>query len=262
MKKITSIIASIFIIPSLFSQVGGISTSKLNTNAPETIGKNALEVEADFTFIGGNKQFDNHRSVETLPENFNDAELGVRMAYGISDKTDVGAYLDEELTILNLSGRYHFLDHEKFNVGTIAGFNVPLREAFKAHSLHDEDNTTAYVIGLTSSYYFSDCLSIDSDFQIQNYFKHLDNHHKEDIFINTDVGFQASEKWLIMTGVNYVFSHYTESIDNSENLTINPGVAFFPSNTIFNCTINFPFSVYGKNSEKQNGVQFAWTFAF
>jgi len=100
--------------------------------------------------------------------------------------------------------------------------------------------------------------SIDFDAQFQKHTQILETWHKNDLFLNSDIGFYANEGFQLVFGANYYTSIYQESSNNVQLLSLNAGITIERAEN-FIVVLNTPIDVLGKNIEKFIGFGFALT---
>jgi len=115
LKKILFVITLTLLSFNLFSQVGGISASKLVVINAETVPSNKIEFEPSFGF--------NVSKNDSLKVN---SDFGFRFTYGLNSKTEVGIFVPLHLNSVNWGIKYHAVNFNKLSLGMIAGIENAL----------------------------------------------------------------------------------------------------------------------------------------
>jgi len=225
-----------------FSQVGGISASKLVVINTETVPANKIEFEPSFGFSISKNDSINMNS-----------DFGFRFTYGINSKTEIGIFVPLHLNSVNWGIKYHALDFNKLSLGMIAGIENALivnnSEEEKISSLFN-----SYAGGIVSTYQFNDKLSIDFSGQFQNHFEADKTNFNS--FLNSEIGYFVSDGLQLVTGLQYENHHILNIQENY--FTINSGITVEKAKN-FILVVNIPYQFKNKYSVSSIGFSMALT---
>ncbi len=105
MRKIITTLALFFIICNAYSQVGGLSASKLGTYCAETVPVQSLEFEPTFNFASTTSYFNEHNNVSDLfmsddsIQHF--ASTGFRFTYGLFENFELGVTIPIDISTIS-----------------------------------------------------------------------------------------------------------------------------------------------------------------
>ncbi len=226
----------------VFSQIGGISASKLAVINTGTVPANKIEFEPAFNFTILNSD-----SLQTS------SDFGFRFTYGLNEKTEIGIALPVNMSDLNWGIKYHAVDFNKLSLGIIAGIKNAL-VVNKSEALKHTSFFNFYAVGLVSTYQINNKLSIDFDGQIQNHF----HYSKQDIhlFLNSEIGYFIANGLQIVSGIQYENNFFRKT--SEENFILNSGVTIEKAEN-FILVLNFPYKLENKKTENTLGFSLALT---
>lgn len=236
------VIFLIFFSNNLFSQISGISASKLVVINTETVPKNKIEFEPAFNFSISNS--------DSLQTNSN---FGFRFTYGLNDKTEIGISLPINMNGVNWGIKYHAIDIRRLSLGIIAG----IENTLFVNNFTEADLPVffkSYATGFTSTYQISNKLSIDFDSQVQSHF----HYSKQDfhLFINSELGYFIKDGLQLAGGFQYGNNPLFYSPENS--LIFNSGLTVEKAEN-FILVLNFPYQFKIKQSNASIGFAMALT---
>ncbi len=241
-------IKSLFVITltllsfSLFSQIGGISASKLVVINTETVPQNKIEFEPSFSF-----SIPNSDSLQTS------SDFNFRFTYGLNKKTEIGISLPISMSELNLGIKYLAINFNNLSFGIIAG----IKNALIVNKSEKSKNTSffnSYAAGIVSTYQISNKMSLDFSGQFQNHFE----ADKPDFnsFLNSEIGYFVSDGLQLVTGLQYENHHILNTRENY--FTINSGITVEKAEN-FILVINIPYRFKNKYSASSIGFAMALT---
>jgi len=241
-KKLLFVITFILFSFNLFSQVGGISASKLVVINAETVPANKIEFEPSFGFNVSKNDSLNMSS-----------DFGFRFTYGLNSKTEIGIFIPLHLSSVNWGIKYQTFNFNKLSLGMIAGIENALivnnSKEGKISSLF-----TSYAGGIISTYQFNNKLSIDFSGQFQNHFE----ADKIDFnsFLNSEIGYFVSDGLQLVTGLQYENHHILNTRENY--FTINSGITVEKAKN-FILVVNIPYQFKNKYTSQTIGFLMALT---
>ena len=213
MKKILLILTVLSLNAELFAQIGGISASKLLTLCTLPVANKSLEFEPAFGFGYSNKSWDNSGEIQNSDSTIVNSGFGFRFSYGAWDNLEIGTALPVDMSGISFGLKYKLPFGEKFTTALLLGTSTPLGNQLLNRKKKNFDNTTAAVGGIVATYEFTENLSLDFDAQYQKFTENIEENHKNDIFLNSDLGLYINGNFQAVIGLNYQSSFY----DNSDN---------------------------------------------
>lgn len=251
-----------FVIP-LFGQINGISASKIGSFNARTLDPYVAEFEPNYGITHTKEQWDADGNLIPLYQSRDSVSiasmLAFRVAYSFSHTFEVGAFLSSSSS--NWAAKYNFLNKEKYALGLMAGVTLP----FGATTVIDRNNLQAsqvrsYGLGLIGTIDFNENSSIDMNIQIQDYFSSADGLSQSDRFFSIDYGHYINQQTILLAA-SLGYQHSSLEVGSQEVVTFSPGISF-EMNPRYFIVANGSFSLSGKNSQKSNGFNVAWTITF
>jgi len=244
-----------------FSQVQGVTPSKINALNHATIGKGSLEIEPNYGFCHSKKKWTVNGESEPLfsmpDSSIAEHMLSLRMAYGISDLLDVGSFIGENFS--SLSFRYSTKGDGKLGIAFIGGVNFPVGVT-NINTEKSEDETSTYAVGIAASYQLGSSTSIDANFQYQDFFSGSRALPNSQFFTFIDIGHYIKNNTILLIasiGQQVDYSNF----DYAQKVTFYPGVAFEQWERLA-IALNGSFDIFGNDMDKVNGFSAAFTFVF
>lgn len=262
LKRIISILFFCIFATPLFSQVGGVSNSKMIATSTEPVNKYAFEFEPVFGFGYSKKMWDSGKNLLNRYDTDSLAVLSnfdIRFTYGLSDKAEIGVSLPLNISAASWGLKYNVISTENIALAAMAGFNHPLGNMAYSTNKSNAAFTPAIAGGLVFSTTGSEIFSMDFDIQYQRFIRETIDRHSGDLFFNTEAGYFVSEKYQLCAGFSYLASTFEDNINNQRLFTINAG-ATIEAGDNFTIIIAAPFDVFGQNIEKSAGLVVAITF--
>ncbi len=260
MKKITALFLMINFAYVGYSQIGGISATKLATFGTTLVNKTEIEFEPAFSFGKQSKYWNKTGDLEpifTNPDSVNfSSEYGFRFSYGALNSLEIGLYTPFNLSVINWGLKYRLPFGDNLTYAIIAGANTPIGNSNYDRKHRNLESASSIVGGIVLSNEFSDKLSIDFNTQYQTYIQAVPEKSINDIFVNFDAGFYITEKMQTIIGVNYFYSSFENSDNNISLFTLNPGIVVERAEN-FAIVMSLPIDLQGKNIEKSTGFTFA-----
>lgn len=261
-KHIYIIIIFVFNLNIGFSQIGGLSASKLSTFCVETVPNKSIEFEPAFTFALSTNYFDKKGNIQNLfltedsIQHF--SSTGLRFSYGLFKNFEIGVTLPVDISTLSLGVKYSLLTQTKLRFGLMAGYNgVYGNDVYvKRNRMHE--STSSYSLGVIFSSKFSDKLSLDFNAQYQNHINKTVNGDGKEVFLSTDIGYYLIDNVNFISGFNYFFRDNDFDGQDAFLFTFNPGIAIEKGDR-FILVLNAPIDLFGKNEYKTNGFGLALT---
>jgi len=240
--KITTSFLLIFLSFNLYSQISGISASKLVVINSETVPTNNIEFEPSFNF-----------SVSKQDSLITNSGFGFRFSYGLNSKTEIGISIPVNLNTLNWGIKYHLHDYNKISTALIAGIQNSL-------IVNESENNNymslfnSFSTGTAITYKINNKISIDIDNQFQTYFYNPEKNYN--IFLNSEIGYFISEGLQLACGLQYGNNHLYGNVYNE--LIINSGITVEKAEN-FILVMNFPYKVKNTNTASAIGFNMALT---
>lgn len=251
-------------VQQVFSQVGGISGSKLAAVCVDVVDHKKIEFEPGFYHTRATKYWDNESSLENIYSTGDSVRavtgMNFRFTYGLWDRLEMGVSISTDLAVSSWGARFVAFQNKKIGVAVIAGANIPFGNGDVDQKTRFSELLTSVGGGGVFSASFTDNFSFDFVAQYMTFLKETDNLSKGSWYINTDLGYYFFDhQFQVIAGVGYqnaVFENFTNQI-----VTVYPGVTIETGKNYI-IVISAPFDVYGKNALKNASINFALTLTF
>lgn len=262
MKKILFTLIIITAYSYSFSQVLGVSASKLASINAYTAVKNQVEFEPGFGYFWAKSHYNGNGDLEKFDPNDSTAifqQMAFRITYGIGEKFEAGIFIASDMSSLSMGLKYTLFSRDKFGAAIIAGSTFANESDIVAVNSGIFGKTVSLSIGTAFTYQFSDKLSVDTDIQYQC-IRDDEVSYSNDMFINTEFGYCFENGLQLISGFSYTLNKHTHKYDGHTNqlLTFNVGGALCTGKN-YEIVMYTPFAIYGQNYDKLNGINFALT---
>jgi hypothetical protein len=246
----------------VFSQVKGISASKVGTYCIGTVPKRDLEFKPSFSFGISRQKWNSNYKLENsfaTPDSLETySEYSLRFTYGLTDKIEIGLSAPSDISGVSFGIKYIAMQNDKSGISIISGINSPLGNRFYDLSSKDSNDMVSFAVGFVYSHKINDKLLFDFDIQGQTLMKNAKENHHYDLFINSDLGYYANEHTQLICGLSYYNDFYNDSKLNNSLLDIHPGISYETGEN-FLIVISSPIGLYGKNEKQNYGINIAFT---
>lgn len=250
-KKAT--IAAIFLLAvihfnPLFSQIGAVSSNFLSSYNAYTVPANILELEPTYNYSRSLGYYDLERKYKNRSGVDINSSLYFRATYGVSDILEIGAGLTTDLNALNLGAKLYLLGNDQVGFALIGGINSDITSGTRALS----SLVRQYVFGVAGHYLFSDALSVNATWQLQD----LRSYEGMDTFFNTEIGYYINENVIAIAGIG--LSKYSNSdLPQSTLFSFFPGFAIERNHIII--VFQGQFDLAGENFASTNALSVSLT---
>ena len=268
MRKIKKIIFSIvllllvLIMNTAYSQVAGISASKIGTFCFGTVPAKDLEFEPSFSFGKTSQTWNSESKLQNKFANGDSIEtisgLAFRCTYGLTDKLEIGMSAPADVSGVSWAVKYIVYQNEKSGVAAISGVNMPLGNKVYDKTSNDPHNISSFAGGICVSYKFNEKLFLDFDLQGQRLLINVKDNNHFDLFLNSDIGYYIKEHAQLICGLSYFNNFYHDSYSDNSLLNIHPGISYETGEN-FLIIISSPIGLYGKNIDQSYGINIAFT---
>ncbi len=261
MKRILFIVLLMF-SSEVYSQVGGISASKLATPSSGVVPKNMIEFEPSFSFSSAKNSFDLSGKKQALFLTEDSTMLfsstGVRFTYGIFKNLEVGVSLPTDISTLSFGLKYRLPVEGKLTFAFISGYNTIIGNGIyvKRNAVHE--STSTMVAGFVLSYEISEKISCDFNAQFIKHNLTTSEGHNQGAYISSDIGYYLVENVDFIIGLNYNYRDNIISANSFHLLSLNPGIAIEKAKN-FILILNAPIDFSGKNDYQSYGFGLALT---
>jgi hypothetical protein len=186
--------------------------------------------------------------------------MNFRFTYGLWDRLEIGASISTDLAVSSWGLRFVIFENEKVGVAAIAGANIPFGNGNIDSKTRFSEMMTSLGGGGVFSANFTENFSLDFNAQYMFFLKETHDHSRGTWFLNTDLGYYFFNHQLqLIAGLGYqdaVFEDFTSQI-----MTVYPGVTIETGKNYI-IVMSVPFDIYGMNSLKNMGFNFALTLTF
>lgn len=241
-----------------FSQIGGVSASKLSALCLTSVSEGNFEFEPAIDFYTQKGLFDNSNKLIKL-DTFNiSSGFGWRFTSGLKGNKEIGFSVPNDMSEIGLGFKSELFHKEKYGVGFVLGVNSPLGERSWKKGSNLSENSPLYAAGLLSTIEFNSKLSLDMHVIGQKYLNENDLNHNINLSTSVDLGYYFRENLMSIIGVAHSYESYNNSLFNNNVLSLNYGFAFeFWNNFLVILAGNY--DLYGKNTTQGMGFAFALT---
>lgn len=262
MKKVITVVIVLIISIESYSQVFGVSASKLAVFNAKTVNRNQFEFEPGFGYYWATNQYDKDGKIKPLSNTTDSTavfkEMVFRFTYGITDKFEAGMMIASDLSSISAGVKYTLFEINSFSGGIMAGGTFSNESDIVAVNSGIFGKTYSLATGLVFSNEFSKKLSLDFDAQYQ-LIRDDKVSYSHDFFANAELGYIFKNKNQLIGGFSYVLNNHTHEYDGHQNylLTLNLGTSIETGKTFINFL--FPITLIGRNYDKLHGFSFALT---
>ena len=257
MKKNTLIFFLLIIGNHAFSQVGGISASKLATLSAGTVPAHKIEFEPSFGIEWSGRHWNMQGNLQNTFLSSDSMAVasgfGFRFSYGATEKLEIGTAMPFDLSEISFGAKYNFLNNGRMALSALLGTNAMLGNTIYNKTEQEISLAGGFVYTLA----FTEQMGIDFVVQSQKHFRTPGSENIADIFIDLDYGYYVIESLQLCTGFNYSYTSVNQTTAN-QRLIFNAGITFEPANN-FLMVFSVPFDIYGINQDKATGFTFALT---
>ena len=263
MRKILLSISIVLFGFQSYSQVGGLSASKLGTLCASTVGEGNIEFEPSFAYSNTKHYFDGDGHLQALYQSSDSSKMfsgsAFRFTYGLIKDLEIGVSLPIDVSDVRFGAKYRLpFNGEKFATAILGGYTAIVGNRVYSLRHANHESTSSYYAGIIMTYNYTPKFSIDFDVQYQKHFVSTEDHHTQGLYLNTDIGYYLLEKINFIVGLNYNFQSFSDREKNSHLLTLNTGLAIERAKH-FILVLNAPFDIMGKNTYRTNGFGLALT---
>ena len=264
MRKLFILSILIFIGNFAFSQIGGISGSKLVSYCVNVVGHKKIEFEPSFHYVHSDNYWNKNGKLEdTFPNSDsvnNVSGMMFRFTYGLLKNLEVGISVPLNLSKSYFGARYVILEKKNFGVAAIAGFQLPMGDGVFSKHLHTEENTVQAGIGGVVSVSSGKNFSIDFNAQYDRFLKKPKSTKTNTYAVSADAGYYVFNHTFQLIGSLYY--EYNQMEDRFQDmLLLSPGFTLETGKN-FIIVMSVPFDVYGHLVDHGVGFSFALTLTF
>jgi hypothetical protein len=257
MKKVTKLFLTVVLISTvneIYSQVAGVSASKLGTVCATCVPAAHIEFEPSYSVSQTNGFWSNNSDFIKLNNDsvIFESDLAFRFSYGVTNDFEAGVFVPVNGENISGGAKYH-IKNKFINLALIGGINVPLTNY---SDLINEGIPTSAAAGIVISKNFCDEIGFDVHLQTQKYFKRNAILPVSEIFVASDFGYYFTDKIQFVSGFDYYRAKY--SAGSASSFSVNPGFTFERAEN-FILVINYSLNLFGRNTTKTNTFGFALT---
>jgi hypothetical protein len=246
---------------NVFSQIGGLSGSKLISYCVDVVDDKKIEFEPVFYHFASSKYWNADGELHDLystPDSIRKATgMGFRFTYGMFDKLEVGMAFSTDMEMGAFGIRYIVLQKKKSALALMGGLNLPLGNSTFDKRIRLAENTLSTGLGAVATFDFTQNLSLDVNAQYMFFLSETVDNDKGKLIFSADLGYYVFNHTLQLVGAAG-FSSIKNGEGNHSVLTLNPGFTVETAKN-FIIVMGFPFDVYGTNEAKNRGFTFALT---
>lgn len=263
MKKYCFLLIAMMMSFMSYSQVMGISASKLASISATTAEKNQIEFEPGLGYFWATKYYDDNGNLKSFSPDGDSTniyqDMAFRITYGITKKFEAGIFIASDMSYFSFGAKYHLFTVNTFSGAIMAGGTFANKSDIVAVNSGIFGKTISFATGLAFSNEFSEKLSLDFDFQYQN-IRDDKVGFSDDFFANAELSYAFKNKNELIGGFSYINNNHTDEFDGRKSnlLTFNVGAAI-KTGKMFELVFYTPIAIAGKNHDRINGFSFALT---
>lgn len=266
MKRVlTFFLLSIMFLPGVYSQLSGISGSKLGAYNSDPIAPQTVEfepvLESGWSKMRWDRSGERVNLFSTRDSIRKYTLLSFRMTYGITPGLEAGVSVSGDFERVSFAFKQKIFDKGFFSTSLIGGMNymagnqVYSRAGFK--HMHN-----AVVLGFASSIATANRFSIDFDVQMEPGIKKINGINDYNHFYsNIDAGYYVKGDFQLIGGLSWAYIN-NKGKDGQHELSsivkLNPGFTIEEGKN-FIIVGGFPFCIAGKNYDCSAGFMLALT---
>lgn len=262
MKNLFLLFFVSFLSVSAYSQVAGLSASKLGTLCTAPVPEGTIEFEPFFGYSITSDYFDSNGDLQPLfstsDSTMKFSGSGFRFSYGLMKNLEIGVSLPIDVSVVSFGAKYKLPLEGNFTMGLLGGYTTLIGNQVYVRRSAIHEMTPSFVGGIIMTYEFNENLSIDFDAQYQKHTLETSDGHTHGFYLNSDIGYYLMDRVNFIVGLNYGYKVFNASIDNSSLLTLNTGIAIEKAKH-FILVLNAPFDLFGKNEYQTKGFGLALT---
>jgi hypothetical protein len=257
------ILILLFTYGFMYSQIGGISNSKVIVASPEVVGNSILEFEPAFLYSYSNDYWNADSDLISIngdsKKRISSVDFGIRLTYGAFNNFEIGSVIPTDMSVIALGAKYKFLSGDKFILAGFAGMNIYNNSSVIFDKDDEGINPVESGIGLVGKYNFSENFSLDLDAQYLSSIIRGEESHSGDLYLNSEVGYYVGD-YQFCAGFSYNNSIYESEEEGQELLSAVFGGTIETAED-FVIIWGIPYDIYGKNIEKSLGFLLAFTIS-
>jgi|YNPMSStandDraft_2_1061718.scaffolds.fasta_scaffold02658_2 hypothetical protein len=240
-----------------YSQIGGISGSKLSAVCIDVVNAKTIEFEPSFVATKSSGYWNDRKELILNDSVSIFSNMYFRTTYGLNDRIEVGITFPVNLSLIQLGSKVIFYQNEWNGIAGAFGMNIPAGSKNYLKGEHSINNSTSLGLGIIYSADLFNNASIDFNIQTNKYLSNTNKLHEIDYLINFDFGYYLFQKQLqLIFGVSYAKNIYKNW--NSHLLTVYPGFTLETGKN-FIIVLSTPIDVTGRNSNNRVGLNLALT---
>jgi len=225
----------------MFTQVSGISSSKLSVPRSEILEKGSFEFEPSFIVAHSYNSFNENGSSLSMYGDEVASALAFRVTFGISENFEIGSLLPSNMENIGLGAKYNYLNSEFFKTSLIAGFGLPAGNTFLPDTTHNDNHYSAS-IGNVFSFSFSEGASADFMISYTNIFG--EHPFNSLISLQSGFGYYLNEEFQLIAEISGM-----TALSNglySGKLSVAPGFSYSVTNSL-GIAAGVQYDIFGKN---------------
>lgn len=256
---------SIMFLPEVYSQLSGISGSKLGAYNSDPIAPQTVEFEPILESGWSKMRWDPSGERVNLFSTGDSIRkytlLSFRMTYGISPGLEAGVSVSGDFEMISFAFKQKLFNEGIFSTSLIGGLNyVAGNQIYSKAGFRHMHN--AVVLGFASTIAPANRFSIDIDVQMEPGIKKINeindyNHY----YSNIDAGYYIKGAFQLIGGLSWAQIYNTGEDGQQEKsslVKVNPGFTIEEGNN-FIIVGGFPFCIAGKNYDCSAGFMLALT---
>lgn len=245
-----------------YSQIGGLSASKLGALSADPVSHNLIEFEPFFGYSSSQHHFNSEGKLQPLfstsDSTMKFSGSGLRFTYGLFKNMEIGLTVPIDISEVRFGVKYKIQSKSKHRIALIFGYNNIVGNQIYVRRNSTHEATPSFLGGWVASFYISEKCSIDWDAQYQKHTIATLDGHTQGFYASADIGYYFFEHINFILGLQYNTQFYDFKTNNSCILSLNAGIVIEKAKN-FILVVNAPFDLYGKNEYRTKGFGMALT---
>ena len=252
-----NIIVAVFSSTNVFSQVGGLSNTKVVLPATATVEAGDFEFEPSFNVFWSNKEWDQEGKTLEFDNTTRVSGLAYRFTAGFNHNIEAGLVVPEDVSSLSFGFKWLFWNNNGKSIALQSGADFESETKIISET---EKSMRVITNGIIFTYEPYAKLSIDSDVTFSLYSTEIDDQpvNYSGTF-DIGVGYFLTNRFQTIVELNSGRISFENSNFNSSKTNGTLGIKYTPNDSVA-IIFGLKQGLFGSNNAK--GVSFVGAFTF
>lgn len=254
---IMNIVVAVFSSTNVFSQVSGISNSKVVLPATGTVAAGDFEFGPSFDVFWSNQQWNQNGKTVDLNNTNRESGLAYRFTSGFKHNIEAGLIVTEDVSSLSFGLKWLFWKNDDKSFAFQSGVNF---ESGNRVINETEESLKILTNGIIFTFEPSEKLSIDTDATFSFYSTEIDlqSVNYSGTF-DIGAGYLLTSQFQAIVELNSTWLSFENSFYNSSKTNGTLGFTFYPNDGVV-VIFGVKQDLFGSNNAK--GISFIGAFTF